>query len=973
MSHDGASVSSFPSNIASSTTEHPKDKELLRILSWNIHDGMSSAEGPKTDDDIFCGILRKSTIFCLQETKMEINLTDYKCQTQLRKGSRSGGVCIGIHKSIADNFRDLKTGCQDIQAITTKTCSKIDGMPLTIINVYDSDEKSAYKARKKTNGENEISTLELLLDFIAKNTLGKIFLAGDFNARTKNLNHQITNTEEDISNAHPSEPQNDSRTSKDSIINKRGRLFLDFIASTNITLLNGNTLGDIFGELTSVNYNGSSVVDYMAVSSSLMSSVISFKVGQLSSLSDHKPCVCTLDFKHELAPGDDILDRLEDVPPKYRWKNESQHSENLFLQAQNDPEFCTKLLKLQEVKCKSADDVTALNNQVVDTLKEVADKTLEKSRVSPRNRSKRVTKRKKGRIKPKNPWFDSHCINSKRELNRLAKSYGKTPADDNLRLQYYSKRREHKKLLKAKKSNFIYELSQDIAEGKNISWARFKKLKETKTKPSQLDAFDMVNFCQFFKKLYKDPTLPTERLKDLKLSNSSSEVDNLHTILDEDITLEELESAIKELKSGKAVAEDSIANEFLKSSLPVTRATICHLFNECLRTGSYPWNTSLVTPLHKKGCLHDPNNYRAIAVASNIGKLFSSILLQRLISFRQLNNADTKNQLGFCKDAQTSDHILTLTTCINKYLHHNKKGRVYACFVDYAKAFDTVCREALLYKLWHLGIQGRFFRCLNYMYSHSAAKVKLLNKLSEIIEIHCGTEQGHPMSPELFKCFINDLSEKLNKIPNNIIVPELDEARVSHLLWADDLVLMALDPHSLQHMLNLLLAYCIEWGLSVNLEKTAIMVFNKASRLLKDSNGFTYGNDLIPSVRQYCYLGITFTLNGSSNVAQQKLKQKGLRSYFSLKSMIDIRPLKRSVILKLFDSLILPIASYGCQVWFTETWLVKNLTENATGSLLKSSAKDPIERIHLSFLKWNLGVGSKTSNAAIWGAKEFKH
>ena len=216
----------------------------------NVNDGMSSAEGPKTDDDIFCGILRESTIFCLQETKMEINLTDYKCQTQLRKGSRSGGVCIGIHKSIADNFRDLKTGCQDIQAITTKTCSTTNGMPLTIINVYDSDEKSAYKARKKTNGEDEIPTLELLLDFIAKNTLGKIFLAGDFNARTKNLNHEITDTEEDISNAHPSEPQNNSRTSKDNIINKRGRLFLDFIASTNITLLNGNTLGDIFGELT---------------------------------------------------------------------------------------------------------------------------------------------------------------------------------------------------------------------------------------------------------------------------------------------------------------------------------------------------------------------------------------------------------------------------------------------------------------------------------------------------------------------------------------------------------------------------------------------------------------------------------------------------------------------------------------------------------------------------------------------------
>ena len=323
-------------------------------------------------------------------------------------------------------------------------------------------------------------------------------------------------------------------------------------------------------------------------------------------------------------------------------------------------------------------------------------------------------------MKPKNPWFDAQCINSKRELNRLAASYGKNSNNDEFRTEYYQKRRDYKNLIKSKKSKFFYELSQDIAEENNISWSRFKKLKS------------MI------------------------------------------------------MKTGKAVAEDCIANEFLKSTCPVIRATILHLFDECLRVGAYPWNTSLVTPLHKKGNLQDPNNYRAIAVASNIGKLFSSILLERLASFRNSNGPDTNNQLGFCKQAQTSDHVLTLSTCINKYVHHENKGRVYACFVDYAKAFDTVCREALLYKLWHLGIQGRFFRCLDYMYSNSSARVKLLNKLSEKIDILCGTEQGHPMSPELFKLFINDLSERLNNVCG-ISVPVLDETEVSHLLWADDL------------------------------------------------------------------------------------------------------------------------------------------------------------------------------------------
>ena len=192
----------------------------------------------------------------------------------------------------------------------------------------------------------------------------------------------------------------------------------------------------------------------------------------------------------------------------------------------------------------------------------------------------------------------------------------------------------------------------------------------------------MQNFCLFFKNLYGKPSLPTERLDELYINKHSTESAILQEILDEDISLEELDSAIDKLKVGKAVAEDSIANEFLKSTRPTTRSTILHLFNECLRIGAYPWNTSLVTPLHKKGSLYDPNNYRAIAVASNIGKLFSSILLQRLVNFRRCHNPDTRNQLGFCQNAQTSDHILTLTTCnVHQQISKAQQERSSQCML----------------------------------------------------------------------------------------------------------------------------------------------------------------------------------------------------------------------------------------------------------------------------------------------------
>ena len=137
---------------------------------------------------------------------------------------------------------------------------------------------------------------------------------------------------------------------------------------------------------------------------------------------------------------------------------------------------------------------------------------------------------------------------------------------------------------------------------------------------------------------------------------------------------------------------------------------LCKLFNECLEVdkGVYPWNTTVITPLFKKGDVYDPDCYRAIAVGSNLGKTFSQILLDRLVKSRAIHFPDTANQLGFCKGAQTVDHIFTLNTCIEKYVQV-KRSRLYTCFVDFRKAFESIPREALLHKLKNYGVNGKFY------------------------------------------------------------------------------------------------------------------------------------------------------------------------------------------------------------------------------------------------------------------------
>ena len=164
--------------------------------------------------------------------------------------------------------------------------------------------------------------------------------------------------------------------------------------------------------------------------------------------------------------------------------------------------------------------------------------------------------------------------------------------------------------------------------------------------------------------------------------------------------------------------------------------------------------------------------------------------------------------------------------------------------------------------------------------------------------------------------------------------------------------------------------YCLEWGLTINISKTAILVFNRSGRLLKESHNFILDVRAVTSAKSYCYLGVTFSLTGSFKATQNILRQKGLRAYFSLKKSIDLYAINKEAVTRLFDSLVLPVVSYSCQVWLTSTntlSLLASSTKSPGLQLLTKIASDPLEKLHLSILKWTLGVGKRTSNAAVWG------
>lgn len=184
----------------------------------------------------------------------------------------------------------------------------------------------------------------------------------------------------------------------------------------------------------------------------------------------------------------------------------------------------------------------------------------------------------------------------------------------------------------------------------------------------------------------------------------------------------------------------------LKNAVPILIKPLQKLFNLIFKNGTFPkiWNESFLVLLHKKGDTFDPGNYRGISISSNLGKLFNKVIYKRLLTFMNNKNLISKNQIGFKEKRHTADHIFTLKTIIDQYKQKSKK--VFTAFIDLKKAFDTIWRLALFYKLLNDNIPHRIFNIIHSMYTDTICRIKFSNGLSAPFSSERGVKQGDVLS-----------------------------------------------------------------------------------------------------------------------------------------------------------------------------------------------------------------------------------
>ena len=354
------------------------------------------------------------------------------------------------------------------------------------------------------------------------------------------------------------------------------------------------------------------------------------------------------------------------------------------------------------------------------------------------------------------------------------------------------------------------------------------------------------------------------------------------------------------------------------------------------------WAKGLITPVFKKGNRNNTNNYRGITVLSLLGKIYTRLISERLTTWAERNNIFTESQFGFRKSRNTTDCIFVMKGLIDILFLQGKK--LYVCFIDYTKAFDLLNRSAIFAKLFRSGVSTKLINIFKNMYSKMKLGVKN-DVLKQEFASNVGLLQGEICSPAIFSLFMNDLPDYLS---DNDVGVQVVDLLLKVLMFADDMAIFSTTEYGLQIGLNQLSSYCAKWGISVNTEKTKIVIFKRGGKT-SDSEKWTFNGKEIEVVSVFKYLGCLLSSSGSFKNHIDNAVDSARRGLFGLNQYISTNPeILPSQQLELFHTMIEPIMTYSCEVWG-----LNNCSQ--------------IETFYLSFLKTMLYVKKSTPNCYIYG------
>lgn len=370
----------------------------------------------------------------------------------------------------------------------------------------------------------------------------------------------------------------------------------------------------------------------------------------------------------------------------------------------------------------------------------------------------------------------------------------------------------------------------------------------------------------------------------------------------------EIKSIIRKLPNNKAPGPDKTENIILKNLSKKAIVQLTHIINAIIRLQHFPrhWKIAHVIPILKPNkSSANTTSYRPISLLCSAAKLTERIILNRIQKLDNQLQFTQPAQFGFRAKHNTVQQVARITNDVS--ISFNKKNITVMMLLDIQKAFDKVWTKGLIYKLIKLNFPANLIKLINSYLTDRQFQVKLNDTYSDVKNINSGVPQGSVLGPRLFTIFLHDL-------------PEFQKTNTA--LFADDTAIYAHSHHAqvagrqIQIHINMLEHYFTKWNITINPEKTEIIVFSKKhtnNRIITPVK--VYNHNITPT-HTVKYLGVK--LDSKLNF-KNHIKHALKKAYAVMKSiyplMVKNNSLNQNNKKLLYTTIIRPIITYAAPVW----------------------------------------------------------
>ena len=227
----------------------------------------------------------------------------------------------------------------------------------------------------------------------------------------------------------------------------------------------------------------------------------------------------------------------------------------------------------------------------------------------------------------------------------------------------------------------------------------------------------------------------------------------------------------------------------------------------------------MVTMLPKEAGATTLTKYRPISLMTQLQKLYTRWILSQCGQDIDKHIAET--QSGFRRHRQAAETLYTIQRTIETHLEWAQPLTIIK--VDLQKAFDTIYQSSILKGLIQTNIHPTliFNPCRELIGNRITPHIWGCQPEHDI-PLKRGSKQGAPESGLLFilaiQYLLHPLVEEWNTHNRGF---KIDDITLSHLIFVDDLIIIANTPEEAAHMLKQAEAALGKGGLHINKDKTS--------------------------------------------------------------------------------------------------------------------------------------------------------